>query len=249
MPDTDQTTNTVPIKSGLDPSAADGGLRMTGEKGAESLDDEKRDDDSPATVDEQIKADEDSRESTAYHVILKKHRDPAAKWYVIHTYSGHEENVAQQLNSRVNALNLTHLIHEALVPTQDKIKIVRGKKQTIKEKIFPGYILVKLIFNDDSWMAVRNTPSITGFVGIGKNPTPIPETEVDTIQKFAAQQAPKFVTAFSLDEAVKISDGPFAEFLGTVSSIDETKGKLTVLVSIFGRETPVELDFLQVAKI
>ena len=187
--------------------------------------------------------------SSQYHVILKKDRDPAAKWYVVHTYSGHEENVAAQLGARVKALNLTDLVHEALVPTQDKIKILRGKKQTIKEKVFPGYILVRLILNDTSWMAVRNTHGITGFVGIGKNPTPIPETEVDTIQKFAAQQAPKFVTAFSLGEAVKISEGPFAEFLGTVSAVDETKGKVTVLVSIFGRETPVELDFLQVAKI
>jgi len=201
------------------------------------------------SVEDQIKADEESRKSTAYHVILKKDRDPEAKWYVVHTYSGHEENVAQQLGARVKALNLTDLVHEALVPTQDKIKILRGKKQTIKEKVFPGYILVRLILNDTSWMAVRNTHGITGFVGIGKNPTPIPETEVDTIQQFAAQQAPKFVTAFSLGEAVKISEGPFAEFLGTVSAVDTDKGKVTVLVSIFGRETPVELDFLQVAKI
>lgn len=222
MSDTDQTTNIAPTTEELD---------------------------SPATVDEQIEADQEKRKSTAYHIILKKERDPEAKWYVAHTYSGHEENVAAQLGARVKALGLTDLVHEALVPTQDKIKILRGKKQTIKEKVFPGYILLRLILNDTSWMAVRNTHGITGFVGIGKNPTPIPETEVDTIQKFAAQQAPKFVTAFSLGEAVKISDGPFAEFLGTVSAVDETKGKVTVLVSIFGRETPVELDFLQVAKI
>lgn len=188
-------------------------------------------------------------DSSDYHLILKKKRDPKAKWYVAHTYSGHEQKVAQQVAIRIKALKLSHLVHEIMVPTQEKIKISRGKKQTFKEKIFPGYLLIRMVMTDEAWTAVRNTAGVTGFVGMGKNPTPIPETEVDTIQKFAAQKAPTFKATFSLGEAVKINEGPFAEFLGTVSSMDEEKGKVTVLVSIFGRETPVELDFLQVAKI
>lgn len=188
-------------------------------------------------------------EENEYYVVINPDRDPGAHWYVAHTYSGHEQRVAQQLKDRIQALKLVPYVHEVLIPTQEKIKISRGKKQTIKEKIFPGYLLIRMIMNDDAWAAVRNTRGITGFVGMGKNPTPIPQTEVDTIQKFSAQKAPKFKTSFSMGEAIKIVEGPFTEFLGTVSSIDDEKGKVKVLVSIFGRETPVELDFLQVTKI
>lgn len=184
-----------------------------------------------------------------YYVVINPDRDPAARWYVVHTYSGHEQRVAQQLKDRIEALKLVPYVHEVLVPTQEKIRISRGKKQTIKEKLFPGYLLIRMIMNDEAWAAVRNTRGITGFVGMGKNPTPIPQTEVDTIQKFSAQKAPKFKAVFVLGEAVKIVEGPFAEFLGTVNEIDDEKGKVKVLVSIFGRETPVELDLLQVAKI
>lgn len=188
-------------------------------------------------------------EKSIYHLILHPERDPNARWYIVHTYSGHEERVAAQVAERVNALKLEDKVHEILVPVQEKIKISRGKKIPYQEKLFPGYMMVRMIMGDDAWTAVRNTRGITSFVGIGKNPTPIPQTEVDTIQKFAAQKTPTFKATFTLGEAVKIIEGPFAEFLGSVSSIDETKGKVTVLVSIFGRETPVELDFLQVAKI
>lgn len=184
-----------------------------------------------------------------YHIVINPDRDPAARWYVAHTYSGHEQRVARQLKDRIEGLKLVPYVHQVLVPTQEKIRISRGKKQTIKEKLFPGYLLIRMIMNDDAWAAVRNTRGITGFVGMGKNPTPIPQTEVDTIQKFSAQKAPKFKASFTLGEAVKIAEGPFAEFLGTVNEIDDEKGKVKVLVSIFGRETPVELDLLQVAKI
>lgn len=188
-------------------------------------------------------------EENEYYVVINPDRDPDARWYVAHTYSGHEQRVAQQLKDRIEALKLVPYVHEVLVPTQEKIRISRGKKQTIKEKLFPGYLLIRMVMNDEAWAAVRNTRGITGFVGMGKNPTPIPQTEVDTIQKFSAQKAPKFKAAFVLGEAVKIVEGPFAEFLGTISEIDDEKGKVKVLVSIFGRETPVELDLLQVAKI
>lgn len=174
---------------------------------------------------------------------------PTAHWYVVHTYSGHEHKVALTLTARVKTMNLENKVFELLVPTQDKIKIHHGKKETVKEKLFPGYMLVKMIVDDDSWLAVRTTQGITGFVGVAQKPTPLPETEVNTIMKFMSQAAPKYKAAFSIGEAVKIIEGPFADFLGSVDSIDEGKGKVRVLVSIFGRETPVELDFLQVAKI
>ena len=183
------------------------------------------------------------------HIVITQTDNPQAHWYVVHTYSGHEHKVALTLTARVKTMNLENKVFELLVPTQDKIKIHHGKKETIKEKLFPGYMLVKMIVDDDSWLAVRTTQGITGFVGIGQKPTPLPETEVNTIMKFMSQAAPKYKAAFSIGEAIKIIEGPFADFLGTVDNLDEGKGKVRVLVSIFGRETPVELDFLQVAKI
>ena len=177
--------------------------------------------------------------------------DPSKKahWYVVHSYSGHETKVAQTLNQRIESQRLQGKILDILVPTQEKIEIKEGKKNTVREKIFPGYILIKMILDDATWLAVRTTPGITSFVGMSNKPTPLPESEVSSIQKFMTMEAPKFKTTFSEGEAVKIVDGPFAEFLGSISEIDEAKGKLKVLVSIFGRETPVELDFLQVAKL
>ena len=177
--------------------------------------------------------------------------DPSKKthWYVVHTYSGHETKVAQTLNQRIESQRLQDKILDILVPTQEKIEIKEGKKNKVREKIFPGYILIKMIMDDATWLAVRTTPGITSFVGMSNKPTPLPESEVSSIQKFMTMEAPKFKTTFSEGEAVKIVDGPFAEFLGSISEIDEAKGKLKVLVSIFGRETPVELDFLQVAKL
>jgi len=183
------------------------------------------------------------------HLIVNPNTPANAKWYVVHTYSGHETRTAHTLRTKVESMGLTDYVYEILIPTQDKIKISKGKKSTIKEKIFPGYMLVKMIVTDNSWLAVRTTQGVTGFVGTGNNPTPIVQKEVDAILAFAKQAAPKFQAAFSIGEAVKIIEGPFTDLLGTVRSIDEAKGKVEVLVSIFGRETPVELDFLQVSKI
>lgn len=174
---------------------------------------------------------------------------PQAQWYVVHTYAGHEEKVQNTLKQRVESMGLKNKVLEIVVPTAKKIEIRSGKKQEIDERIFPGYMLVKMILTDDSWLAVRTTPGITSFVGIGNKPTPLPEKEVHAILKFMKMEAPKFKTKFSVGEAVKIIDGPFADFLGTVNEIDEKKGKVKVLVSIFGRETPVELDFLQISKL
>lgn len=183
------------------------------------------------------------------HLIITPSDDPRAKWFVVHTYSGHEVRVMEGLRQRVETMKLADRILEILIPTQEQIQIRAGKKHNVTEKIFPGYILVRMILDDASWLAVRTTQGVTGFVGVGNKPTPIADEEVGTIQKFMSMEAPKFRTKFSTGEAVKIVDGPFAEFLGSIESIDEEKGKLRVLVSIFGRETPVELDFLQVKKL
>jgi transcription termination/antitermination protein NusG len=176
--------------------------------------------------------------------------DPNAKWYVVHTYAGHENKVATGLKQRIETEHLEHKILDILVPTQDKIEIRGGKKETVKEKIFPGYILVKMILDDASWLAVRTTQGVTSFVGMGNKPTPISAQEVKSIVQYMSQGAPAtFKDVFLVDDTVKIIDGPFADFIGKVDSVDKEKGKVRVLVSIFGRETPVELDFLQVQKL
>jgi transcriptional antiterminator NusG len=183
------------------------------------------------------------------HIVIGKTENPNAKWYVVHTASGHEARVAETLRQRVETMALQKNIFELLIPTQDKVIIRAGKKSTIKEKIFPGYLLVRMILDDNIWLAVRTTPGITGFVGAGSTPTPLTDSEVANIQKFVSSPAPRYKTKMSVGEAVKITDGPFTDFLGTIHEIDEEKGKIKVLVSIFGRETPVELDFLQVQKV
>lgn len=189
---------------------------------------------------------------TDNHVLISEATESQAKranWYVLHTYSGHEVKAAHTLQQRVETMGLKDKIFEVLIPTQNKIQIKRGEKKKVQEKIFPGYILVRMILTDESWLAVRTTQGITSFVGAGKKPTPLPEPEVNTILNFSQMEAPKYKAAFSVGEAVKIVEGPFADFLGTVDNIDNEKGKVRVLVSIFGRETPVELDFLQVKNI
>ena len=166
--------------------------------------------------------------------------DPNAgkgSWFVVHTYSGHENKASAALNQREDAMNL------------EKKKPNPIPKTNIKEKIFPGYILVRMDLDDESWLAVRTTPGVTAFVGTGNKPTPISQKEVQAIMAFMKVAAPTFKAKFSVGEAVKIVDGPFADFLGSVETIDEAHGKVKVLVSIFGRETPVELDFLQVSKL
>lgn len=183
------------------------------------------------------------------HLVITASDNPRAKWFVVHTYSGQEGRVMLSLKQRAETMKLTDRILEVLIPTQEQIQIRSGKKQQITEKIFPGYIMVRMILDDNSWLTVRTTQGVTGFVGVGDKPTPISDDEVGSIQKFMSQEAPKFRTKFTTGEAVKIVDGPFAEFLGSVDSIDEERGKVKVLVSIFGRETPVELDFLQIKKL
>lgn len=172
-----------------------------------------------------------------------------AKWYIVHTYAGHENKVARSLKQRMEAMGFADRIFDIVVPTRNTIKVSGGKKETVKEKIFPGYVLVKMVLDDETWFLVRSTEGVTSFIGAGNKPTPISEKEVEAIQKFMNMEEPLYKVAFVVGEAVKITDGPFTDFLGTIDSIDETRGKVHVLVSIFGRETPVELDFLQVKKI
>ncbi|HMS22876.1 MAG TPA: transcription termination/antitermination protein NusG [Candidatus Levybacteria bacterium] len=172
-----------------------------------------------------------------------------AHWYIVHTYSGHENKVAKTLMQRVQSMGFEGRILEVLVPTRETIKVRGGKKENVKEKIFPGYIMVKMVLDDESWLLVRTTAGVTSFVGAQNKPTPVRDDEVEAIVKFVEMKDPVFKSAFSVGQAVKVVDGPFSEQLGTVESIDEARGRMKVLMNIFGRETPVEFDFLQVEKL
>ena len=198
----------------------------------------------------QIPNDSEQLEKPVIEATESQDNDSPARWYVVHTYSGHENRVYQTLKQRIESEHLEDKILEVLVPTQDKIEIRSGKKETVKEKIFPGYILVKMILDDDAWLAIRTTQGVTSFVGMGNKPTPISEREVKSIISFMDQGAqPTYKTTYMEGDTVKIVDGPFAEVIGKVDTVDKDRGKIRVLVSIFGRETPVELDFLQVQKL
>ncbi len=171
------------------------------------------------------------------------------QWYAIHTYSGYEDNVANSLMQRVESLGFEDKIFQVLVPKEKKIKIKGGKREIVEEKIYPGYVLVEMLVSDDSWYVVRNTPNVTGFIGAGTVPTPLSRDEVDGLLKRMGVQEPKYKVDVVVGERVKITDGPFKDFDGKISEIDMEKGRVKVLVSIFGRETPVELDFLQMKKL
>ncbi len=170
-------------------------------------------------------------------------------WYAIHTYAGYENAVARNLKQRIESLGMEDRIFNVLVPTETKIKIKGGKRVEEEEKIYPGYVLVDMIVNDDSWYVVRNTPRVTGFVGSGVFPVPLEKKEVDSLFARINKDEVKHTIDLVKDENVKIVDGPFKDLEGKVSEVDESRGKVKVLVSMFGRETPVELDFLQVSKI
>ena len=170
-------------------------------------------------------------------------------WYVLHTYSGYEDSVAFNLKQRIESMGMQDKIFEAMVPKEKKIKIKDGKRTTVDEKIFPGYVLIDMIVTDDSWYVVRNTPNVTGFVGSGTIPSPIDEAEWVYLKKRMGADEPKYKVEFAVGDLVKVNDGPFKEYEGKVGSLDEQHGKVKVMVTIFGRETPVELDFLQVKKI
>ena len=176
-------------------------------------------------------------------------RPAGARWYVIHTYSGYEDRVKKNLDQRVQTMDVKDKIFDVVVPTEDEIEIRDGQRRTVARKVFPGYILVHMVMDDASWYVVRNTPGVTGFVGSGNRPVPLEDNEVKQILKQMEAEAPRVKVGYTKGQSVRITDGPFAEFIGVVDEINSEKGKVKVLLSFFGRETPVELDFLQIEKL
>jgi transcriptional antiterminator NusG len=170
-------------------------------------------------------------------------------WYVIHTYSGYEDRVKKNLLQRIKALDFSDEVAEVVIPTEEEIEVKNGQRRTVTRKILPGYVLVNMAMSDKSWNIVRNTPGVTGFVGSGNTPSPLPPPEVDRILKQMSSEAPKIKVGFRQGQSVRVVDGPFVDFMGVVDEINTEKGKVKVLLSLFGRETPVELDFLQVEKL
>lgn len=171
------------------------------------------------------------------------------RWYVIHTYSGYEDAVAKNLKQRIESLGMEDKIFNVIVPKEKKIKIKNGKRKTVEEKIFPGYVLVEMIVTDASWYVVRNTPRVTGFLGAGTTPIPVSDKDIEELTKKMKVEEPQFKIDFEVGSAIKITDGPFKGFDGKVSEIDQERGKIKVLVNMFGRDTPVELDSLQIKKL
>ncbi|PIR41240.1 MAG: transcription termination/antitermination protein NusG [Candidatus Yanofskybacteria bacterium CG10_big_fil_rev_8_21_14_0_10_46_23] len=180
----------------------------------------------------------------AYQVKTKEKH-----WYAIHTYSGYEDNVSRNLKQRIESLGMEEKIFNVIVPKEKKIKIRAGKRDVIEEKIYPGYVLVEMIVDDESWYVVRNTPNVTGFIGAGTIPTPLQSGEVEELMARMKVEEPKYKIDVKIGDQVKIVDGPFKDFDGRVSDVDPQKGRLKVFVTIFGRETPVDLDFLQIKKL
>jgi len=170
-------------------------------------------------------------------------------WYAIHTYSGYEEAVARNLLQRIESMGMKDKIFNVIVPKEKKIKIKNGKRTVVEEKIYPGYVLVEMIVTDDSWYVVRNTPRVTGFIGAATTPIPISKEEIERLKKRMEAKEPEYKIDVKVGDLVKIIDGPFKDFDGKVSSIDKERGKIKVLVNMFGRDTPVELDYLQIKKV
>jgi transcriptional antiterminator NusG len=177
----------------------------------------------------------------------EQHDDDRA-WYVVHCYSGYENKVRHNLEQRIESMGMKDKIFDVVVPTEEEIEVREGKRRTVERRVFPGYILVNMLLSEESWYVVRNTPGVTGFVGMGNNPTPLRTEEVAQILKRMEAEAPRIKVTFKSGERVRIVDGPFNDFRGTVSEIDMERAKVRVMVNFFGRETPVELDFLQVEK-
>ncbi|MBX6754787.1 transcription termination/antitermination protein NusG [Thermorudis peleae] len=184
--------------------------------------------------------------------LLQKRAESAGeqpgKWYVIHTYSGYENKVRQNLLHRIETMDVADKVFDVVVPVQEEVEIRGGQRQTVERKVFPGYVLVRMILDDESWHVVRNTPGVTGFVGVGNRPVPLDDAEAQAILSGTKTEAPKVKVTLMPGDPVRIIDGPFTDFRGVVDEVDYEKGKVRVLVSFFGRETPVTLDFLQVER-
>lgn len=181
--------------------------------------------------------------------MAKQTQHHGRAWYVIHTYSGYEDNVARNLKQRIESMDMQDLIFDVMVPIERKIKIKAGKRTVVEEKIYPGYVLVEMMVTDASWYVVRNTPNVTGFIGLGTTPTPVDPAEIEMLKKRMGVAEPKYKIDVKVGDSIKVVDGPFKDFDAKVDEVDDAKGRVKVLVSIFGRETPVELDFLQIHKL
>lgn len=176
-------------------------------------------------------------------------KDTERRWYVVHTYSGYENKVKANLEHRIESMAMKDKIFQVVVPTEEEVELKDGHRVTTKRKIFPGYVLVEMVLTEESWYVVRNTPGVTGFVGTGNKPVPLLDHEVKAIIKQMKVETPKVKVGYQVGQSVKIIDGPFAEFMGVVDEINAERGKIKVLVSFFGRETPVELEFSQISKL
>jgi transcriptional antiterminator NusG len=207
------------------------------------------------TQDQLLESGFDSADDDEDELPVESPYDRPGSWYVVHTYAGYENKVKSNLESRIASMNMEDRIFECVIPMEDVIEFKGGKRVTVQKKVFPGYLLVRCELDDDSWRVVRNTPGVTGFVGLGAKPTPLSRKEVESIlqvQPAGADGAPKKARhrpMFEIAESVRVREGPFADFTGTIADINDDQMKLKVLVNIFGRETPVELEFSQVAKL
>ncbi|NBO17325.1 MAG: transcription termination/antitermination factor NusG [Proteobacteria bacterium] len=182
-------------------------------------------------------------------IIINDSNHPRAKWYIVHTYSGHENRVAQTLKSRAEIKGFTDKIFKVFIPSQEKVVVSEGKKRKVKERLFPGYVYINMLLDEDSWAFVRNTQGITGFIGSGATPTPLPENEVVALMKYVVTETPKFEMKYQEGDSVKITEGPFADSIGRISEVNDDQGKVKVLVSFFGKEVPIELEFSQITSL
>ena len=230
------------IATAVEPEDLDDAVQETEERGEEPV---------AETQEDALETEDEHEESTETSEVVAEKVEEAADdrdWFVIHCYSGYENKVRHNLEQRIETMGMKDKIFDVVVPTEEEIEVKDGKRRTVERRVFPGYILVQMILNEDSWYVVRNTPGVTGFVGMGNEPTPLRPEEVAKIVKRMEADAPRIKLAYSIGQKVRITDGPFNDFIGTVADIDMERAMVRVMVSFFGRETPVELDFLQVDK-
>lgn len=215
--------------------------------------DEEDYDPEPVYIDEQKKPaivdDDDDGENLPSILEAVANTDSGREWYVVHCYSGYENKVRHAIEQRIETMGMRDKIFDVIVPTQEEIEVKEGKRRAVERRVFPGYILVEMKMDEDSWYVVRNTPGVTGFVGMGNDPTPLRQEEVKAIMDRMESTDVHYVVKFKVGEKVRIIDGPFNDFIGTVAGIDQGKSKVRVMVNFFGRDTPVELDFLEVEKV
>jgi transcriptional antiterminator NusG len=259
----DEAAADAPVEESVDADLSNAAEQDGELYGDDSIDDESAAEEAAIPVNEAIEADqvdieqqddevkEGESETTSADDAIEPEPEPdddPSDWFVVHCYSGYENKVRHNLEQRIETMGMKDMIFDVVVPTQEEIEVRDGKRRTVERHIFPGYVLVNMILTEESWYVVRNTPGVTGFVGMGNNPTPLRPEEVAQIVKRMEADAPTVKVTFKVGERVRIVDGPFNDFRGVVSEIDMERTKVRVMVSFFGRETPVELDFLQVEK-